>query len=219
MNCIRTLFAAFLILCLFSPLVFADRVRFKNGRTMAGTITEEDSDIITLEAFGGSLRLPAASIEWTIKGSDDFIEKKARTGELFKKANMQMEKQNYHEAASLLEAAVDLEKGSGPLWNNLGAAYAGDREWDKAARAFQQAAALKPADADIAENLANVQLSAGRFKEARVIYHRLLKSSPDKGKLYAKLCIAFYKEGKHAQARRFYKAAERTGVLQRLHAS
>ncbi len=183
---------------------------------MEGIVSEETPQMTTIQAAGGSLKIPNSNIEWVIKGSDEFIEKKALTGRLFIKSEKLMSEERFGEAAAALKEASGLEPASYHIWNNLGAAYAKNRDFEKAVAAFKEALKLRPDDVSLSENLASAHIAAGQYRDARNIYHRMLKTSHNPGELYLKLSIVFYKSGLYTQHKKTFLVAKRLGAPQNL---
>ncbi len=183
---------------------------------MEGTVSEETDRYTSIEAAGGTIKIPRSDIEWVVKGTDEYIEKKAYTGSLFKKSEKLMIEERFGEAASALKEASQLEPASIPIWNNLGTALAKDKQYKNATLAFQQAVQLNPEDKTLLENLANAHTEAAEYREARNIYHKMLKTSNKPGDLYLKLSIVFYKSGLYTQHKKTFFAAKRLGATQAL---
>ncbi len=194
----------------------ADIVGLHNGRQLHGKILEENTDVVLLEVPNGTVKLQKPRVAWVMRGSDEMIEKKLKTADFFKKGQILFQKHYYHEAARSFEEASELEPTSVEIWNNLGTAYAADHNNEKALGAFEQAVTIAPGNPTVLENLANANMSARQYQQAAKLLHGMLMRSADKGKLYLKLSVVFYKNRKYAQAGKVYRVAKKLGAVKQL---
>ena len=81
--------------------------------------------------------------------------------------NAALEENRDADAEQFYEAALDVDKGSAPAWNNLGTVHARREEYAEAAAMFRRAVDLDPAFADAWFNLGRAWLATGRSAEAR----------------------------------------------------
>jgi|GEM_PF-272320 len=77
------------------------------------------------------------------------------------------------------ERAVTIRPNFYTAWNNLGMAYAGANQLQKAEAAYRQVFKLAPDYAEAHNNLANLLKDWGRFAEAEVCYAEALRYKPD----------------------------------------
>lgn len=106
-------------------------------------------------------------------------ENRARSAELYKKANRAVEDQRFKEARSLLREAVRMDDRNAEAWMTLGVVeYRMDRLFD-AAMAFDRAARLRPNRYEPHFNMGTVLELAGRYDEAIDAYETALKLAPE----------------------------------------
>lgn len=82
------------------------------------------------------------------------------------------------EARGYLERALQRKPGHANLWYNLGGAYKGMRELDRAVAAYRQAIRLDPRDPDFHADLGLLALSLGRTDEAIAALSEALRLDP-----------------------------------------
>ncbi len=81
--------------------------------------------------------------------------------------NAALEENRDADAEQFYEAALDVDQGSAPAWNNLGTVHARREEYVEAAAMFRRAVDLDPAFGDAWFNLGRAWLATGRSAEAR----------------------------------------------------
>jgi tetratricopeptide (TPR) repeat protein len=84
----------------------------------------------------------------------------------------------WHDSASLLQHAIDVNPGSWAARDNLGGVLSSAGRLDEALAEYEEAVRLKPDAADIQYNLANVLLQLGRPDDAVAHYAEALRLDP-----------------------------------------
>jgi Flp pilus assembly protein TadD len=88
-------------------------------------------------------------------------------------------RRDYSSAVQSFRKVVELEPEDGSAWNELGyaAAYAGD--FNTAVSALRRYQAVRPSDADPIDSLGDVNLLAGRLREAEELYVQAARKDPN----------------------------------------
>ncbi|MBC7779722.1 MAG: tetratricopeptide repeat protein, partial [Proteobacteria bacterium] len=85
--------------------------------------------------------------------------------ELAEVGNDQLDKQKYHEAAVTYRRITDLAPGFAPGWSNFGTALHKLERLDEAALCYERAIALDPTLVASLNNLGNVQMHRGQYRQ------------------------------------------------------
>ncbi|MGA2678311.1 MAG: tetratricopeptide repeat protein [Sedimentisphaerales bacterium] len=110
------------------------------------------------------------------------------------------------EAINELEAAMKL-KADSAICGNLGMAMLTKGDIDKAARYFNMAIKIGPANAEVHYNLGNIFLTQGLLAKAVVEYEMAIKAKPNYAKAYGNLGVAFIKVGQTDEAIKGFRRA------------
>lgn len=96
-----------------------------------------------------------------------------------------VQQKQYVQAVSQLEAATELDASQYAVWAQLGVAYTGANQIDKAITAYEKALALKPdPEAGIYNNLARLYVRKGRVEDAKQAYEKAAAADPAKATMY-----------------------------------
>ena len=109
---------------------------------------------------------------------------------------------------SIAEAQKFLEQTSEPArWLRLGDLLLQNNEFQAARRAFQQAASLGAAEADVAVGLSAVYIGEADYQNASQILQQALQAAPDDARLYNNLGILTRQQGDLETARQYFSKA------------
>lgn len=88
------------------------------------------------------------------------------------------QKQDYHQAISLMKRAIDLQPDVAPFHNNLGNAYKAIGKLDEAVTHYRQALRLRSNYAEAHNNLGNIYYLLGQWDNAIAEYEKALRIAP-----------------------------------------
>jgi tetratricopeptide (TPR) repeat protein len=117
-----------------------------------------------------ALDVPANSS--TLAGSD------LKAADLSRSAYEALRAGNYSQAATLLERVVELEPKDKTAWNNLGLAYMGQRQVDRAIDAFKKQLEINPYHEQANTHLGRAYLQQRRYPEAETAFKKQLELNP-----------------------------------------
>ena len=95
----------------------------------------------------------------------------------------------------------------GCLFNNLGNAYSGIGDYDKAMEILETAVTINPSLAESRMNLGNIYLKKGRYNDATDQYQGAIEINPNDAKAHLNLGNAYFDRGRTADAIAEYKTA------------
>jgi len=98
-------------------------------------------------------------------------------------------------AQSAFEEATRLDPTSGSAWNDLGRAYAAQRQWDKAEKAYRRQIEINPKDLYAYNNLGVARRAQGHLADAIELYQKQAEVSPRDRFAHANLASAFGSQG------------------------
>ncbi len=98
--------------------------------------------------------------------------------ELRKAGNAAMQRRDFGAAADLFQRSLEGDANQKDLWSDLGHAYAGQGEHDKAIRAFRRQIEIDAYHKSANQDLAAELNKAGKPDEAVAAYHRQLEITP-----------------------------------------
>jgi protein O-mannosyl-transferase len=93
-------------------------------------------------------------------------------------AQIEISRENYSTAKSLLNATARLNPMHSATQNNLGNIYFLERDFSKAAQVYQRAVQLDPKNYEALFNLGNVHFASGKHAEATGYFERFLRTAP-----------------------------------------
>jgi tetratricopeptide (TPR) repeat protein len=129
-----------------------------------------------------------------------------RIGELhFAMGLVHLRRNQYHQARTDFERAVELNPSSAEAWNNLGNALLALGEAAEARRALEAAVSADPTLADAPYNLGSLFLQQGRLDQARLAYLAAIAADSTFARTYYALAAVYEAHGDIPQARENYQ--------------
>ena len=86
---------------------------------------------------------------------------------------------DWHSSKNLWLATSGVAKNSARVYNNLGDAYASEKEFENSINAFKKAIELKPGYTDAMHNLALTYLQTGQYDPAKEYFNMALETDPN----------------------------------------
>ena len=129
-----------------------------------------------------------------------------RTSKLyFAQGLVRLQRNQYRQARTDLERALELDPSSAKAWNNLGNALLALGETAEARRALEAAVSADPTLADAPYNLGSLFLQQGQLDRARRAYLAAIAADSTFARTYYALAAVYQAQGAIPQARQTYQ--------------
>jgi tetratricopeptide (TPR) repeat protein len=134
-------------------------------------------------------------------------EMKGTSAELRDAGQSALKRQDYATAAALLQRAADQEPASKDGWEQLGQAYAGLNQPEKATQAFKKQVEADPSHSHANEELAAQLQLLGRFDDAIAAYRKQIEIAPSEKAAHKQLGLLLVQLKRDPEARTELEAA------------
>jgi Flp pilus assembly protein TadD len=128
-------------------------------------------------------------------------ELKGTSAELRDAGQVALQRQDYATAAALLQRAADQEPATKEGWEQLGQAYAGLNQHEKAVQAFQKQVEADPYHAHANGELAAELQQLGRFDDAIAAYRKQIEIAPSEKAAHKQLGLLLVQLKRDPEAR------------------
>lgn len=126
---------------------------------------------------------------------------------LEKRADVQMARKDYREAATLYGKAIALQPKNAVLYNKLGIAHQQLARLDQAQKYYQRAIKLNRKYSEAINNLGTIHYARKKYKSAVNQYRKALELAPDSASVYSNLGTAYFAQKKYDEAFAAYRKA------------
>ena len=198
-------FSLLLASLLLPAALNAEIIQLKNGNAIETKILKEDEDFVTVQAPGGTVKIPKSNIQMIWRGSAADLLTVQGKQVYFAKGLELYKEGRFQDAVEAFEKALGPSAVNPIIYANIGSAYASAGEIKKAETNFLKALEEKPGNPDTLLNLAHLYETAKNYKTAGSYYRKIIALKSDNFDVNRNLAYCLYMSGDYLEAAKIFE--------------